>query len=89
MRREIESYQHAGLLHQSSTAIDVLRESNIVVATVTRPIDLDAIDPHGDLDLRGKAIIDDSEPKAFRRAQVEARGGFLLNVASLIERRPP
>lgn len=78
---KIESYQHARLLHQRSTVIEVLRESNIIVAAVTRPIDLDAIDPHGELDLRGKAIIDDSEPKAFRRAQVEARGGFLLNVA--------
>jgi hypothetical protein len=78
---KIASYQHAGLLHQRDTVIDVLRESNIIVAAVTRPIDLDVIDPHGELDLRGKAIIDDSEPKAFRRAQVEARGGFLLNVA--------
>jgi hypothetical protein len=57
VRREIESYQHAGLLHQSSTVIDVLRESNIVVAAVTRPIDLDAIDPHGDLDLRRRRTI--------------------------------
>jgi hypothetical protein len=81
LQDKIESYQHARLLHQSNTVIDVLRESNIVVAAVTRPIDLDTIDPHGDLDLRGKAIIDDSEPKAFRCAQVEARGGFLLNVA--------
>jgi hypothetical protein len=78
---KIASYQHGRLLHQRSTVIDVLRESNIIVAAVTRPIDLDAIDPHAELDLRGKAIIDDSEPKAFRRAQVEARGGFLLNVA--------
>jgi hypothetical protein len=81
LQDNIATYQHGRLLRQTDHVIDVLRESTIVIAAVTRPIDLDIIDPAGDLDLRGKAIIDDSEPKAFQREQVEARGGHLLNVA--------
>jgi hypothetical protein len=81
LRAKIDGYPHRNLLRQTRNVVDVLRDCNVIVAAVTRGIDLDVIDPLRQLDLRGKAIIDDSEPKAFRREQVEARGGYLLNVA--------
>jgi predicted amino acid dehydrogenase len=61
----------------ASSVVDVLRNSNIIVAAVTGTIDLDG-DEFKDLDLDGKVIIDDSQPGCFDRDQVEARGGKLV-----------
>jgi hypothetical protein len=59
---------------------EVLESSTIIVAAVTRPIDLDKIEKETGgqpIDLTGKVIIDDSQPGSFNRQQVEARGGKL------------
>jgi hypothetical protein len=77
--RLLERPETPSLRHAADVA-SVLREANIIVSAVTGPIDLDVIDPGKELDLQSKVIIDDSEPKAFIREQVEARGGYLLNV---------
>lgn len=57
---------------------NVMKNANIIISAVTVPIDLDKEDPDGMLDLRGKVIIDDSQPGCFEVAQVEARGGKLI-----------
>lgn len=82
LQNKVQDYKYGDMLQQDATALEVLQQSNVIVSAVTRPIDLDVIDPNSELDLRGKAIIDDSEPKAFKREQVEARGGYLLNVVA-------
>lgn len=65
-------------MHVARSALEVLRNNNLIVAAVTGTIDLDEEDPNHELDLRGKVIIDDSQPGYFERSQVEARGGKLL-----------
>lgn len=57
---------------------DVIRSSNVIISAVTVPINLDIEDPEGLLDLRGKVIIDDSQPGCFDIKQIEARGGKLI-----------
>ncbi|RYX79129.1 hypothetical protein EON76_00135 [bacterium] len=59
-------------------ALDVLRNTNIIIAAATRPIDLDKEDPLCELDLTGKVIIDDSQPPCFERSQIERRGGKVV-----------
>jgi predicted amino acid dehydrogenase len=56
----------------------LLMDADVIIAAVTTPIDLDVVDPGSELDLRGKIIIDDSQPGSFNREQVEARGGRLV-----------
>jgi hypothetical protein len=64
-------------IHVASTAADVLRETNIIVAAVTGRINLDD-EAFAGIDLAGKVIIDDSQPGCFTRRQVEARDGKLV-----------
>jgi len=59
------------------SARQVLESTDIIISAVTDSVDLDTLDPEGTLDLRGKVIIDDSQPAYFDRRQVEARGGIL------------
>jgi predicted amino acid dehydrogenase len=58
--------------------IEVLRRADVIVSAVTGTIDLDVEDPDCSLDLKGKVIIDDSQPACFDREQVERRGGKLV-----------
>lgn len=62
----------------ASSAVDVLKRTNVIISAITGRINLDAVDPYGNLDLSGKVIIDDSQPGCFDREQVEARGGKLV-----------
>jgi hypothetical protein len=61
-----------------SSELDVLRNSDIIVSAITTAIKLDELDPLCQLDLSGKIIIDDSQPGAFTRSEVEERGGRLV-----------
>jgi hypothetical protein len=63
-----------------SSEVDLLRQSDVIIAAVTTTIDLDAVEEleNRPIDLQGKVIIDDSQPGCFDRAQVEARGGKLI-----------
>jgi len=54
----------------------VIAGSNLLISATTTPIDLE--DQGGEIDLRGKVLVDDSQPGCFKRDQVEARGGKLL-----------
>lgn len=86
---KIQKYEtsHNKKIHQSESAVDVLKKCDIVISAVTRAIDLDIEDPLDERipmqerSLYETVIVDDSEPKAFRRDQVEARGGRLITVA--------
>lgn len=62
----------------ASSALDVIRNSDIVVSAIVGEIDLDHVDPDRNLNLTGKVLIDDSQPGCFERSQVEARNGKLL-----------
>lgn len=59
---------------------ELLETSDVIVAAVTRTIDLDEYERRDrrPIDLTGKVIIDDSQPGCFSREQVEARGGVLV-----------
>lgn len=61
----------------SKDILELLERSSVVMAAVTSDINLDEIDPERKLDLRGKVIVDDSQPGCFDRGQVEERGGIL------------
>lgn len=61
----------------AENAMEVLRDTNIILTAVTGNIDLNDKE-YKDLDLTGKVIIDDSQPGCFDAAQVEARGGKLV-----------
>lgn len=58
----------------------VLRSADVIVSAISRTLDLDQLerDAGQAIDLEGKVIIDDSQPGAFDRDQVEARGGSLV-----------
>jgi len=64
-------------IESAPTVRDVLERTNVIITAITGTIDLN--DPeYEDLDLRGKVIIDDSQPGCFDKEQVEARGGKLV-----------
>lgn len=54
----------------------VFDRSSVIVSAITDVIDLQEVFP--DLDLSGKIIVDDSQPGAFSRTDVESKGGRLL-----------
>ena len=64
----------------ANDAIDLLSKSDIIVTAITDTINLDTEEQLNGkpIDLRGKVIIDDSQPGCFNREQVEARGGHLV-----------
>lgn len=59
---------------------ELLNQSDIIVAAVTRVFDLDEMElaDGRPINLEGKIIIDDSQPGCFDRDQVERRGGKLV-----------
>jgi predicted amino acid dehydrogenase len=63
-----------------SDELSVLRSAAIIVSAITETLDLDELERSAGerIDLSGKIIIDDSQPGAFDRAQVEDRGGSLV-----------
>ncbi len=70
-------YDWDDTIHVAEDIREVLERTNIVITAVTTPIDLDSEEFAG-LDLRGKVIIDDSQPGSFDMHQVETRGGKLV-----------
>jgi hypothetical protein len=78
LQQLIHEHPHENRINIENNVIDVLRSSHVIVAAVTTKIDLSVDDPNSELDLRGKYIIDDSQPGCFDREQIEARGGKLL-----------
>ena len=52
---------------------DVLQRSMVIISAVTSRITIGE-----DIDLRGKVIIDDSQPGSFSRSDVEAHGGQIV-----------
>jgi hypothetical protein len=88
LREKIDAYTTdcGRRITQCDSAMEVLRQSDIIVSAVTTPINLDNLDPvdeHvpvGERSLAGKAIIDDSEPKAFVEDQISSRGGCFVGV---------
>jgi predicted amino acid dehydrogenase len=62
----------------ADSLIEAMKTTSVIVTAVTSQIDLDKEDPHGELDLAGKVIVDDSQPGSFSRTQVEQRGGKLV-----------
>lgn len=60
-----------------ATAQEVLAECPVTVSAVTSPVQLTS-----DLDLRGKFIIDDSQPPSCSADEVAARGGTLVGVVA-------
>lgn len=61
-------------VHLHDSVGGVLAKSQIVVAAVTTPIDLDAVPAEL---VEGRVFIDDSQPAAFDAAQVTAKGATL------------
>ncbi|MEP6710275.1 MAG: hypothetical protein ABJA64_00975 [Candidatus Saccharibacteria bacterium] len=78
LQQLVHDHPSTSRINIKNNALDVLRSSHVIITAVTTKIDLDANDPNFELDLRGKYIIDDSQPGCFDRDQVEARGGKLL-----------
>ncbi len=74
----VADYESKSHISIESNALDVLRNSDVILTAITGRIDLDKDDPNFELDLSGKYIIDDSQPGCFEREQIEARGGKLL-----------
>lgn len=60
--------------------IDVLEKTDVIISAITSVIDLDEEEQRlgRQIDLRGKVIIDDSQPGCFHRHQIEERGGTLV-----------
>lgn len=78
LRALIDNHPEWKKIEIADSAIEVLEKSSVIVTAVTSRIDLDRQDPHHDLDLTGKFIVDDSQPGCFDREQIESRGGKLL-----------
>ncbi|WP_141990075.1 NAD(P)-binding domain-containing protein [Rhodoglobus vestalii] len=76
LRRKVEQER----VDVESHEFNVLESSDIIVSAINRTLDLDEMEYQTDrqISLQGKVIIDDSQPGAFDRKQVEARGGTLI-----------
>lgn len=63
-----------------SGVVDVLEKTDVIISAITSVIDLDEEEQRlgRRIDLRGKVIIDDSQPGCFHRQQIEDRGGTLV-----------
>lgn len=73
-------YGHKGDSYKKLSEIELLRSSDVIVSAINRTLDLDMLELEFQtrIDLTGKVIIDDSQPGAFERDQVESRGGRLV-----------
>ncbi|PID29682.1 hypothetical protein CR983_03665 [Candidatus Saccharibacteria bacterium] len=81
----LHNHSDAGRITQYHRTGDVLTKSKVIVAAITSRIDLDEIDPRNMLDLTDKVFVDDSQPGAFDREQVERRGGRLRWVVGKVD----
>jgi hypothetical protein len=69
-----------GALERRESAADVFKNNNYVVCAITDKLDLDAPE-FTDIDFSNIKVIDDSQPGAIDRVQIENRNGQVLWVA--------
>jgi hypothetical protein len=80
IKRLLRAIDHNESIDVQTDELAVLRSADVIVSAINRTLDLDALEARygSEVDLTGKVIIDDSQPGAFNREQVEARGGSLV-----------
>ena len=80
MRALLAANRDLGALELTESVADVFKNNNIVVCAITGKLDL-AAPEFDDVDFSTVRVIDDSQPGAIDRVQIEALGGQVFWVA--------
>jgi hypothetical protein len=80
MRALLTGNKHLGKLKLRDSAADIFRHNNYVVCAITDELDLSAPEFDG-VDFSAVKVIDDSQPGAINRVQIEGLGGQVFWVA--------